>query len=185
MPATDRPLVPRWYLPLAACVLLWLGTAVGGCAYTWSASLDGNETRKLALDTVENRTFPHRPGMEYELTRRLKDEIATDRRFRLTEGASDVKLKVSLVRVTEPNLVEDFRTGEPAEILLRATAVVEATGDAFPTGRSRRTVTVSTSYTPGLGDSRRAGLDRLWRDLAREILDTAADIEWAPRSPTE
>ncbi|MBK8205842.1 MAG: hypothetical protein IPK87_03490 [Planctomycetes bacterium] len=185
MPATDRPLARRWRLPFAAGALLWLGMMLGGCAYTWSASLDGNETRNLSLDTVENRTFPHRPGMEYELTRRLKDEIATDRRFRLTEGATDVKLKVSLVRVTEPNLVEDFRTGEPAEILLRATAVVEATGDAFPTGRSKRTITVSTSYTPGLGDSRRAGLDRLWRDLSREILDVAADIEWAPRSPVE
>ncbi|MBZ0136605.1 MAG: hypothetical protein K8I27_09555 [Planctomycetes bacterium] len=150
------------------------------CSYTWTASLDGDGTRRtVQLDTVENRLFPHRPGLEYELTDRLKEEIALDRRLILGEGGGDVRLKVSLTTFSEPNLVEDFETGQPAEILLRATATVEASGEAFTGGTVRRKVSVSTSYTPLLGDSKREGLDRLWRDLAREILDIAADKEWA------
>ena len=162
---------------LTACLLL---CCVSGCGYTWTSTLDGDGTRRTVhLDTVENRLFPHRPGLEYELTDRLKEEIAVDRRLVLTDGGGDVKLKVSLTRFTEPNVVEDLETGEPAEILLRATATVEAYGEEFTGGRVRRKVTVSVSYTPFLGDSRRDGLDRLWRNLAREILDVAADKEWA------
>jgi hypothetical protein len=88
-------------------------------------------------------------------------------------------MKIALTRFDEPNLVEDLDTGLPAEINLIATADVEASGETVPGGRVRRRVTVSTSYTPGLGDSRREGMDRLWRDLAREIIDVASDTEWA------
>lgn len=161
----------------ALCIL---ACCLCGCGYTWTSSLDGDGTRRTVfLETVENRLFPHRPGLEYELTDRLKEEIAVDRRLILTDGGGDVRLRISLTRFTEPNVVEDLNTGEPAEILLRATATVEAIGEEFHGGRVRRKVTVSTSYTPLLGDSRRDGLDRLWRDLAREILDVAADKEWA------
>lgn len=163
------------------CLVLCVATCcLSACGYTWTSSLDGDGTRRTVyFETVESRLFPHRPGMEYELTDRLKEEIAVDRRLVLTDGGGDVRLKVSLTRFTEPNVVEDLDTGEPAEILLRATATVEAYGEAFNGGKVRRKVTVSTSYTPLLGDSRRNGLDRLWRDLAREILDIAADKEWA------
>jgi hypothetical protein len=136
-----------------------------------------DKERTVHLETVENHLFPHRPGLEYELTDRLKEEIATDPRLVLSEGAAEVHLKVSLTRFSEPTLVDDLDTGDPAEILLRATAVVEATGEHFISGQERRTVTRSVSYVPGLGDSRRDGLDRLWRDLAREIVDVAGD-EW-------
>jgi hypothetical protein len=149
-----------------------------GCGYTWGSGVDDGPARTVHLETVENRTFPHRPGLEYELTDRLKEEIATDRRLILSEGMAEVRLKVSLIRLTEPTQVEDLDTGERAEIQLKATAVVDATGEHFIGGRERRTVTCAISYTPGLGDSRRDGLDRLWRDLAREILDVAAD-QWA------
>ena len=162
---------------LTACLLL---CCFSGCGYTWTSTLDGDGTRRTVhLDTVENRLFPHRPGLEYELTDRLKEEIAVDRRLVLTDGGGDVRLKVSLTRFTEPNVVEDLETGEPAEILLRATATVEAYGEEFTGGKVRRKVTVSVSYTPFLGDSRRDGLDRLWRKMARDILDIAADKEWA------
>jgi hypothetical protein len=160
------------------CILLVVLMS-SGCGYRWTSQLDAGETRTVSLDTVENRTFPHRPGLEYDLTRRLKDEIATDRRLILTEGNARVRLRVSLTRLTEPTLVFDLDTGAPAELLLRASALVDARGEDFYGGRSRRTVTVSTSYTPGLGDSREDGLARLWRDLAREILDVAADTGWA------
>lgn len=157
-------------------LLLWLA----GCAnYTWTARLDGQPQRTVAFTTIENRLFPHRPGYEYELTQRLKEEIAVDRRLVLEEGNTDIRMKIALTRFDEPNLVEDLDTGLPAEINLIATADVEASGETVPGGRVRRRVTVSTSYTPGLGDSRREGMDRLWRDLAREIIDVASDVEWA------
>lgn len=167
---------------MLVALLLCVLAGTSGCGYVWGpgpgrASGDGLR-RSVNLTTVENRLFPHRPGLEYELTDRLKDEIATDKRLVLSETSADVRLRVSLTRFNEPNIVEDLNTGEPAEVLLRATATVEARGDHFPGGVSRRQVTVSTSYAPGLGDSRRAGLDRLWRDLAREIVDLAADDEW-------
>lgn len=162
---------------LGCCVLLAL--CLCGCAnYTWTSRLDGLPQRTISFTTIENRLFPHRPGYEYELTQRLKEEMAVDRRLVLGEGNTDLRLKVALTRFSEPNLVEDLDTGLPAEVNLIATADVEASGESIPGGRVRRRVTVSTSYTPGLGDSRRDGLDRLWRDLAREIIDVAADSEW-------
>ena len=165
---------------LRRLLILAMLCCVSGCGYTWTASLDGDGTRRTVhLDTVENRLFPHRPGLEYELTDRLKEEIAVDRRLILSESGGDVRLKVSLTRFSEPNVVEDLDTGEQAEILLRATATVEAIGEELPGGRIKRRVSRSVSYTPLLGDSRRDGLDRLWRDLARDILDVAADKEWA------
>lgn len=164
----------------SAMMLIAVTMLLSGCgAYTWSSSLDGRQERTLRFDSVENRLFPHRPGFEYDLTERLKEEIATDRRLIHTTGAADVSLRVALVRFDEPTMVEDLETGERAEILLRATAIVDASGDELPGGRVRRRVTVSTSYTPLLGDSRQAGFTRLWRDLSREILDVTADYEWS------
>ncbi|MCA8913962.1 MAG: hypothetical protein KDB90_01020 [Planctomycetes bacterium] len=168
-----------WRL-LPVLLLAWL--ACCGCVWGPGPGEDAfhpREKRTVRLNTIENRTFPHRPGLEYELTDRLKDEIATDRRLVLSESAADVLLKVSLIRFSEPTIVEDLKTGDPAEILLRATAEIEATSDAYIGGKRKRKVNVSTSYAPGLGgDSRRAGLDRLWRDLAREIVEIAAD-DWS------
>ncbi|MBX3473219.1 MAG: hypothetical protein KF754_02470 [Planctomycetes bacterium] len=158
--------------------LLLLAACLSSCAYTWSASLDGQPSRTVRLSTVENRLFPHRPGYEYDLTHRLKDEIATDRRLVLTEGAADVVLEVVLTRFAEPNLIEDLKTGQAAEVLLRASALVVARGKTVPGGETRRTVSVSNSYAPALGESRSTGMTRLWRDLARDILDVAADTEW-------
>lgn len=155
--------------------------ATAGCGYVISSSLDGREARTVRLDGVENRLFPPRAGLEYELTRRLKDEIAADRRLELSEGPSDLRLEVVLTSFVEPTLVEDFNGGLPAEIQLRAAAVVQVTGPGVEGGRIRRKVKVSTSYAPSLGDGRREGLERLWRDLAREIVDVAADWEWASR----
>jgi len=165
---------------LPALLIAWL--TCSGCVWGPGVNRDGfhsQQRRTVSFETVENRTFPHRPGLEYELTGRLKDEIATDRRLVLSEGTGDVRLKVSLIRFSEPTIVEDLKTGDPAEILLRATAEIEATSDLYAHGTRRRRVNVSTSYAPGVGgDSRRAGLDRLWRDLAREIVEIAAD-DWS------
>ena len=164
------------------CLLLLLALGCTGCVWGPGVNQDAFNPvtrRTVRIETVENRTFPHRPGLEYELTSRLKDEIATDRRLVLSEAGGDVRLKVSLIRFGEPTIVDDLKTGEPAEILLQATAQVEATGDSYIGGKRSRRVNISTSYAPGLGsDSRRAGLDRLWRDLAREMAEIASD-EWS------
>jgi hypothetical protein len=168
---------PAW--PLFVLICLPMLVSLAGCGYRWTAALDGSATRTVRLETVENRLFPHRPGMEYELTRRLKDEIATDRRLELTEGQAEIRLRVSLVRFTEPTMVLDLETGDPAEIMLSAAADIDATGGSIPGGRRKRLVNVSITYTPGLGDTREDGLARLWRELSRDILDVAADTEWA------
>ncbi|MCC6465150.1 MAG: hypothetical protein IT463_07410 [Planctomycetes bacterium] len=162
-------------------MLLLLLLVPAGCGYRWSSSLDAGQSRTVKFEAVENRLFPHRPGLEHGLGRRIKEEIAQDRRLEVVEGAAEIVLKVSLVRFTEPNLVEDLDTGEPAEILLRVTALVVARGEVFAGGESRRQITVSTTYAPALGESRASGMERLWRDLAREVVDLAADHEWAPR----
>lgn len=161
------------------CVLAAMLVCLTGCGYTISSSLDGEPTRTIQFDGADNRLFPPRAGLEYELTERIKDEIATDRRLVLTDGSADVKLKVVLTGFREPILVEDLKTGEPAEVMLGATVTVEGIGKDFHDGRVRRRISVSTSYTPTLGETRADGFKRLWRDMAREILDFAADREWA------
>ncbi|MHC4839542.1 MAG: LPS assembly lipoprotein LptE [Planctomycetota bacterium] len=160
---------------------LLAGTVVlaSGCGYTMSSSLDTGETRTVRFTTVENRLFPFREGFEYAVTRRLKEEIATDARLEQVQGHADVILKVSLTHFEEPNLIEDTTSGDPAEVGLRVTAEVEAIGNDFVGGSVKRGVTVFQSYAPSLGESREAALTRLWRDLAREVLDLAADTEWS------
>jgi len=154
---------------------LWLG----GCGYSWTARQDGMEPRTLRFDSVENRLFPNRPGYEYDLNRRLKDEMAVDRRLIPAQGRADVVMQVALTKFSEPNLVEDLDTGNPAEVLLRATALVIVRGEGVQGGESRRSISVANSYAPALGEPREVGMTRLWRDLARRILDFAADREWA------
>ena len=98
-----RRLLPALLIAAFAC-----------CACVWGPGVnrDGfhaQQRRTVSIATVENRTFPHRPGLEYELTGRLKDEIAVDRRLVLSESTADVQLKVSLVRFSEPTIVEDLK----------------------------------------------------------------------------
>jgi hypothetical protein len=159
-----------------ACLLALL---LCGCGYTMTSRMDASESRTVRLDTIENRLFPHRPGYEYELTRRLKDEMAVDTRLVLTESRADVVLQVSLTRFLEPNLTEDQDTGLPVEFSGQASAVVVARGKGVPGGEVRRSVSVSQPYANEAGDSREDGITRLWRELARAILNAAADTEWA------
>lgn len=177
----SRPLFPRQVLRLAllgVCALALCAT-LGGCGYVMTSSLDDMPERSVELTTVENQLFPPRPGLEYDLTRRIKDEIALDRRLRLVSEGGDVRVRVSLVRFEEPTIVKDLKTAAPSEILLRATAVVEARGYMVPGGSLRRRVTATDGYAPSLGESREEALARLWRDLSRQILDAATDREWA------
>jgi hypothetical protein len=164
---------------------LLLALVLNGCGYTMSSRLDAEPARTLRLDTIENRLFPYRPGYEYELTRRLKDEIAVDNRLVLTEGHADVVLQVALTRFTETTLTEDQDSGLPVEFTLQASALVVARSPDLPGGENRRTVSVSELYANEQGDTRIRGVERLWRNLARQILDAAADREWAapPKAP--
>lgn len=160
------------------CLLLLL-VLLPGCGYTWTSRADGLPERTVRIAAIENRLFPNRPGYEYDLGRRLKDEIAIDRRLVPADGQADVIVQIALTRFSEPNLVEDLDTGAPAEVQLRASALVVVRGEGVPGTEARRTISVSNSYAPALGEPREAGMTRLWRDLARRILDFAADTEWS------
>jgi hypothetical protein len=46
-------------------------------------------------------------------------------------------------------------------------------------GKVRRRITTTDGYAPALGESRDAALERLWRDLSRQVIDAATDWEWA------
>lgn len=158
-------------------LLLMLALLLSSCAYRVGSTLDDRPPRTCELGTVENQVFPPRPGLEYQLTRRLKDEMAADRRLRLVAGGGNVRLRVSLVQFEEPTIVKDLDTTASSEILLRASVVMEATGEV-PGGKVRRRITTSDGWAPALGESREAALDRLWRDLSRQIIDAASDWAW-------
>lgn len=152
--------------------------AVGlcGCGYTISSRGDGNsggKTEKLTLATVENLVAPPRPGLEYDLTRRLKDELSADSRFELVGSAGTV-LRIQLTEFSEPTLVRDFDNVQ-TEVALSAVAqvrIVEA-------GKVRvARVSGRASYAPGAGEGRNVGLDRLWRNLSRNVLDAVGDRDW-------
>ena len=167
-------------MKVAALALMLVGAILtSGCAYTISSKLDAQDTRTIHFDGADNRLYPPRAGLEYDLTERIKDEIAVDRRLVLTDGHGDVRLKVVLSQLREPILVEDLDTGDPAEVMLSATVTVEGVGKEFHKGRVKRTISVSSSYAPSLGETQADGFKRLWRDMAREIVDFAADREWA------
>ncbi len=156
--------------------LLWLG--LGGCAYRMGTTLDDRPPRSVDFGTVENQLFPPRPGLEYNFTRRLKEEMAQDPRLKLAGPGAQVRLKVTLVGFDEPTIVKDLDTARSSEILLRATVVIEATGEVEG-GKVRRRITTTDGYAPALGESRDAALERLWRDLSRQVIDAATDWEWA------
>lgn len=169
---------------MRTAILATLALLFCGCGYTWTSRQDGLPARSVRFEAVENRLFPNRPGYEHDLGRRLKDEMALDRRLEITQGQADVVLQVALTKFSEPTQVEDLETGAPAEVLLRASALVIVRGQGVQGGEVRRTVNVSNSYAPALGEPRETGMTRLWRDLARRILDVAADTEWAAREDT-
>ncbi|MCC6574575.1 MAG: hypothetical protein IT462_12390 [Planctomycetes bacterium] len=171
-------------------ILLLAAAILAGCNYRMASSLDGGPTRTIFLTTVENQLYPPRAGLEYDLTRRFKDEIAVDRRLRLVDGAADINMRATLIGFDEPTIVKTLDSGLPAEILVRATVVVEAWGDGIAGQPKRigdvevenvitRRITVSDTYAPAAGDSRETALERLWRDLAREMIDFVTDYEWA------
>ena len=158
-------------------LLLLLTLLLSSCAYRVGSTLDDRPPRTCELGTVENQVFPPRPGLEYQLTRRLKDEMAADRRLRLVASGGNIRLRVSLMQFEEPTIVKDLDTTASSEILLRASVVMEATGEV-PGGKIRRRITTSDGWAPALGESREAALDRLWRDLSRQIIDAASDWAW-------
>jgi hypothetical protein len=172
----------------ALALLLALAVSTGGCAYTWTSRLDGTgQSRTVRVTTAENQLFTPRPGLEFDLVRRLKDEIAQDRRLRETDLEPDIELALSLVEFREPTLIKDVDTALPAEVRVTATVKLEARGPGVPGGPAghggvlRRTLSQSAIYAPAIGESRADALNRLWRDLSRDIIDAVADIEWAPR----
>jgi Lipopolysaccharide-assembly len=162
----------RWILLAMLSVSM-----LAGCAYRVGSTLDDRPPRTCEFGTVENQLFPPRPGLEYQLTRRLKEEMAGDLRLRLVSEGGNVRLRVTLLQFEEPTIVKDLDTAASSEILLRATVVVEATGEV-PGGKIRRRITTSDGWAPALGESREAATERLWRDLSRQIIDAASDWAW-------
>ena len=150
---------------------------LAGCAYRMGSTPDDRPPRTCEFGAVENQLFPPRPGLEYQLTRRLKEEMAGDLRLRLVSDGGNVRLRVTLMQFEEPTIVKDFDTAASSEILLRATVVIEATGEV-PGGKIRRRITTSDVWAPALGESREAAMERLWRDLSRQIIDAASDWAW-------
>ncbi|CAG0931248.1 hypothetical protein PLCT1_01697 [Planctomycetaceae bacterium] len=166
------------YRFLRVTALLLLMLVLSGCGYRVGSTLDDRPPRSVEFGTVENQLFPPRPGMEYGLTRRLKEEMALDPRLKLVGSSAQVRLRVTLVGFDEPTIVKNLETTRSSEILLRATVVVEAVGEVEG-GKTRRTITTNDGYSPALGDSREAALERLWRNLSRQVIDAATDWEWA------
>lgn len=175
---------PRPSHCLLACVLnLLLAPAllIAGCAYRVGTTLDDRPPRTCEFTTVENQLFPPRPSLEYALTKRLKEEMAGDVRLKLVETGGNVRLRVTLIQFEEPTVVKNLETTAPSEILLRASVIMEATGEV-PGGKIRRRITTTDGWAPALGESRDAALERLWRDLARQIIDAASDWAWEERT---
>ena len=162
---------------LARLLVLLVPLLLSGCAYRMGSTLDDRPPRTCEFGTVENQVFPPRPGLEYQLTKRLKEEMAGDVRLRLVDGGGNVRLRVTLTQFDEPTIVKDLDTTASSEILLRATVVMEATGEV-PNGKIRRRITTTDGWAPALGESRDAALERLWRDLSRQIIDAASDWAW-------
>jgi hypothetical protein len=151
-----------------------------GCGYRVGSTLDDRPPRSVEFGTVENQLFPPRPGLEYGLTRRLKEEMALDPRLKLVASGAQVRMRVTLVAFDEPTIVKDLDTARASEILLRVRVVVMAVGEVEG-GKIRRTITTTDGYAPSLGESRDEALERLWRDLSRQVIDAATDWEWADR----
>lgn len=163
----------RWIL----LAMLSVSMLTPGCAYRMGSTLDDRPPRTCELGVVENQLFPPRPGLEYQLTRRLKEEMAGDLRLRLVASGGNVRMRVTLMQFEEPTIVKDLDTAASSEILLRASVVVEATGEV-PGGKIRRRITTTDGWAPALGESREAAMERLWRDLSRQIIDAASDWAW-------
>ncbi len=147
-----------------------------GCGYRFSPHGDGGgggPTRSVVLETVENLIRPPRPGLEFEFTRKLKDEMALDRRFELSSSGT-TRVRVQLTEFREPALARDFNN-QQTEIALVVVAEVQVVDGNDSWGG---VVSGRASYAPGHGEGRDAGLARLWRNLARNVIDVIGDRDW-------
>jgi len=170
--------MPKYLPALLALFAALASVAASGCGYSVSSRgpevAAGAPALRIRLGTVMNKVSPPRPGLEFDLTQRLKDEIALDRRFELSGASADTSLSVTLTSFKEPALVRDFDNQQTETALAVACRVViEERGE-------RRTVEVTAraDYARGTREPREDGLERLWRNLANNILDAVADRDW-------
>lgn len=166
---------------LLMLMLLALVTlSLSNCGYTVSSrgpvtgSASDAKPLRIRLATVKNTIVPPRPGLEFELTQRLKAELALDRRFELSQESADADVSVTLTGFKEPALVRDLDNTQTETAL---SAICKVT---IGHGADRRDTTVSarSDYARGIREPREDGLERLWRELARNILDTVAEEDW-------
>lgn len=163
-----------------------------GCGYSISSRADGARSDlrsaseeparpiQLHVSSVQNQLVPPRPGLEYELTKALKDELVHDRRFELAPAANwDVRLDVTLLRYQEPDLVRDLQDRATERAVIVNAQILVTQRD----GQSRTLHTFGRSnYAPVQGESLQEAKSRTWRELSGNILDRIDGIGW-PKSP--
>ena len=155
------------------CLAVW-ALSVAGCGYSLGyRAPEGVET--VAVPIFENRTFPLRREIEYELTDALRREIqartplalwdseeadlvllGTVREFRTptaAEGPRDERIEATLGIVVSL-LVEDHRNGTRSEVEIR----------------------VAEPYSPQLGETELIARGRSVRNLAERMV--AAIESW-------
>ncbi len=139
------------------------------CSYTVSSSSNGFNTppKRILLASIQNKITPPRPGLEFDLTRQLKNEITLDRRFELTAYNPDLRIEIILKDLQEPTFVRDsINRQTEIGLILKVQVVIHQASQ-----EQTFSLLSQADYVPGLGESREQGLQRLWRNLGREVLD--------------
>lgn len=165
--------------------LLALITGLLSACAGWTVSSRPDEVHagpaRISIGVIQNQVTPPRPGLEYRFSERFKEEIALDSRFELAGYKSGTRIDVVLIQFDEPDLVRNFDNTK-SEIAANARALIRI---YEPSSVREESVRAYQSYAPALEkDTRNDGLNRLWRDLSRKMLDAIAGQEWGRGSNT-
>ena len=153
-------------------LILWAACAatVAGCGYSFGGLIEHEAVLLPIFDNLDERRTH-----EFDLTKAVARELMA-RGVRVNDPSAAVELKVKILEITEPSVVED-----PADrpLVGAVSFRIEATLLARPSAREmlKQVLEESASFSSGRSESRETARQEVIDRLARRVV-TLLEKDW-------